>query len=88
LRARYGWRLRMKILLQHKKTGFYLQLPTDWTPDPSAATDFRTSESAIACLRESCLVDVQVVAVFLSGTCVETVCYQLDAAHARSRIRA
>ncbi len=78
-------RERMKILLQHKKTGFYFKQPGNWVREIEAASDFRTSQTAIDQINAECLADVQVVAIFRRDNYVESVCYQF--APRKTRIR-
>ncbi|HLP76771.1 MAG TPA: hypothetical protein VK327_07610 [Candidatus Paceibacterota bacterium] len=77
----------MKILLQHKKTGLYFQLPDGWTQDIDAATDFRTSQAALDFIRSECLPDAQITAVFVSDSYVESVSYQVHTPAIRARVR-
>jgi hypothetical protein len=68
----------MKILLQHRKTGLFFQHPGAWTREITAASDFRTSQKAIEHVHAECMTDVQIVAVFLGGSYVESICYSTD----------
>ncbi|MGN6552592.1 MAG: hypothetical protein ACTHLW_02515 [Verrucomicrobiota bacterium] len=68
----------MKILLQQQQTGLYLQLPELWIQEIKAASDFGTSQRALAYAKTNCLMDVQVVAAFLRESCVESVAYQVE----------
>ncbi len=79
---------RMKILLQHKTTGLYLQQPGVWTRDIQAATDFRTSQNAIKHVHAECLTEVQVVAVFVGTGYVESIRYATSAANRSRNLRA
>lgn len=68
----------MRILLQQQQTGLYLQRPESWVQEIKAASDFGTSQSAIAFAKANCLMNVQVVAAFLRESCVESVAYQIE----------
>jgi hypothetical protein len=77
---------RMKILLQHKTTGLYLQQPGVWTRDIQTATDFRTSQNALKYIFAECMTEVQIVAVFVVGGYVESFRYAMHQA-GRNRAR-
>jgi hypothetical protein len=70
----------MKILLQHKKTRLYFQQPGNWVSEIEAASDFKTSQNALEKVRAECLAEVQIVAVFLGGSYVDTICYPAEPA--------
>ena len=76
----------MRILLQNTKTGLYFQNPNSWVDRIEVASDFRTSQKALEHLQLKCLTGVQVIAVFIGGSYVESVAYQLnDGSHPRIR---
>lgn len=77
----------MKILLQHKKTGLYFQLPHGWIREIDSATDFRTSQAALEFIRAECLADAQITAVFVSDSYVESISYQVCMHGMRARVR-
>jgi hypothetical protein len=54
----------MKILVQNCLTHLYFKTLSEWTPDPSAARSFPTSENAIVYCAEHRIPAVQIVLKF------------------------
>jgi hypothetical protein len=54
----------MRILLQQKETGSYLQESGVWTPDPAKAMDFLSSTHAIDFCAKQKIAGVQLVLKF------------------------
>jgi|GEM_PF-2887648 len=54
----------MKILVQNCLNHLYLKSPTEWTPDPSKAKTFPTSESALIYCTKHEIPAVQIVLKF------------------------
>ena len=77
----------MRILLRNTKTGLYFKIPNTWINSIEAASDFRTSQKALEHLQSACLSGVQIVAVFIGSSYVESVPYPVNDSP-RPRIRA
>jgi hypothetical protein len=71
----------VKIVLQHVKTGLYLQGPGTWTKSLDEALDFGHSQRAIDYATTYRLSGVQMVVVFVDPDCVESISVAIPATH-------
>jgi hypothetical protein len=68
----------MRILLQHTKTGLYLDDSGAWVKDINQALDFGNSQRAIEYARTNHILEAHVVAAFPSGPHLECVYFPIE----------
>ena len=76
----------MRILLQDAKTGLYFERSDVWTHKAREAFDFGTSQGAMEFAQAHRLLGTQIVAVFVSAGCIETISFGVDPMACEARL--